>query len=116
LIAESLLEFVLYFAILEIPNPPRGTTTLVAVIIGLVCALNGNRWYLVHAQRAIRQVRARGLDETTFLKELSRRGSTSIVTPILSLILLYVTWIVIYRLLGWMIASAFAPFHHPWLD
>lgn len=89
-IVEYLLEFALFVAILELRDPPWGTSILVGLIVAVVCGLCANRWYLAHARRAIAKVRAEanaiGLDESAYLRELSIRGCTSIVAPFLLMI------------------------------
>jgi Protein of unknown function (DUF2628) len=99
LIVEGLMEFVVFAAILEVREVPWAPGMVVGFIAGIVCGLCANRWYLSDARRAIAKVRAMGLDEAAHLRELARRGGTTILAPFLLLLTFCVGWSVIVELL-----------------
>jgi hypothetical protein len=84
-IAEYLVELRVFVAVLRLDEPPWGPGILVGLIVALVCGLCANRWYLSHARRGIARLQAYRLDESAYLRELSRCGGTSILAPFLLL-------------------------------
>ena len=64
------------------PEPSRGMNRGVGLIIGIVCGLFGNRWYLSHAQKVIAKVRSQGLPEEEHLRMLSKRGGTNLLASV----------------------------------
>jgi hypothetical protein len=91
---ESLLEEILFVGILGKSEVPFGLNRLVGLIVAIVCGAFGNRWYLSHMRKAIADVRSRGLAEEEQLRELSKRGGTSLLAS-LGFFALYVVAIIV---------------------
>jgi Protein of unknown function (DUF2628) len=79
---EFFLGMLLAARILE-DEPPFAVIAPISLILGVTCGVCGDQWYLKHARRTIASVRAKRLDEVTYLRTLSRRGGTSIASLIL---------------------------------
>jgi hypothetical protein len=78
-IAESVLEKVLFVgAPGEMRESSPGFVVLVALVVGIVVGIGGNRWYLARARRVIEEVRSQVLPEEAHLRALSSRGGTSL--------------------------------------
>lgn len=82
IIAEGVLEQAIFVGGLRMSDSPPGMTPLICLLIGVVCGLFGNRWYLSHCQRVIQLVRAEGLSDEAQLRLLAKRGGTSLFASI----------------------------------
>jgi hypothetical protein len=82
IIVESILEQVVFVDFLNKPEVPRALANIVGLVVAVVCGAYGNRWYLSHAKKIIAEVRLQGLDDESFLKELARRGGTSLLASL----------------------------------
>jgi hypothetical protein len=78
ILAEAVLEEVVFVGALHMPAPPAALGRLVGVAVAVVCGCFGNRWYLSHARKVITEVRFQGLPEEEHLRMLSKRGGTSL--------------------------------------
>jgi hypothetical protein len=78
ILAEGILEAVLFVGIFKMRERPLGLYMLVTLLVAIVVGIGGNRWYLARARRVISDVRSRGLPEEAHLKALSSRGDTSL--------------------------------------
>jgi hypothetical protein len=78
ILAESVLEEVLFVGALGMPEAPAALSRLVGLAAALVCGSYGNRWYLSHAQKVITAVRSRGLPEEEYRRVLAKVGGTSL--------------------------------------
>jgi hypothetical protein len=87
ILAEEVLEQVLFLGILQMRTAPR-LDGLIGLVVGIVSGMCGNGWYLSHARRVIAEVRSQGLEDDAHLKELARRGGTSLGAS-LGLLLLF---------------------------
>src|SRR5262245_40673220 len=74
ILAESVLEEVLFVGALGMPEPPAALGHLVGLAAAIVCGSFGNRWYLSHARKVITEVRSQGRPEEEYLRVLSKRG------------------------------------------
>jgi hypothetical protein len=95
ILAESIIAQILFVGILSRPDAPVALGRLVGLIAGLFCGLFGNRWYLSHARKEIAKVRSQGLAEEEHLRELSRRGGTSLLAAFRFLFLFIVAVLVV---------------------
>jgi hypothetical protein len=77
ILAEIVLEELLFVGTLKMREAPPGLNLLVTLVVAIVVASGGNRWYLAQARRVIGEVRSQGLQEEAHLKTLSSRGGTS---------------------------------------
>jgi hypothetical protein len=78
ILAEIVLEELLFVGILKMREAPPGVSLLVGLIVAIVVGIGANRWYLAQARRVIGEVRSQGLQEEAHLKTLSSRGGTSL--------------------------------------
>jgi hypothetical protein len=79
---ESVLEEVVFVGILGKPEPPHDLARLVGFAVAIVCGCFGNQWYLYRARKVIADVRSQGLSAEEHLRELSKRGGTSLPAPL----------------------------------
>lgn len=105
-IAEYLAEFFIFVAILGLDEPPWATSIVFGLIAAVICGVCGNQWYLSYARRAMARVRAKGLDEAAYLRELSRIGGTSILAPLLLLLSFCISFSVVMLLLMLIFGTA----------
>jgi hypothetical protein len=77
ILAEEALEQVLFLGILQMRTAPR-LDGLIGLVVAVVSGVCGNGWYLSHARRVIAEVRSQGLEDDAHMKELARRGGTSL--------------------------------------
>jgi hypothetical protein len=82
ILVKSLFAKVYFVGILGQPGAPYLLSWLVGLIAGIVCGSLGNRWYLSRARKVIAEVRSRGLPEVEHLREVSRRGGTSVLAAL----------------------------------
>ena len=103
-IAESLLEEMVFVGWLGWPETPPVVERGIATAISVVCGVFGNRWYRTHVREAIAGARAQIADEPTRLAALARRGGTSVpgalVAGTLFVVLLIATIVAQDLLLG----------------
>jgi hypothetical protein len=105
LLAETVLEEVLFVGLLKWREAPAGLSLLVTLIVSIVVAVCGNGWYLSHARRVIADVRAQGLSEGPHLKALAERGGTNLGAS-LGLCALFV---VVAGLVGLVLGAVLGP-------
>jgi hypothetical protein len=70
---------VVFILVLHQPQSPVVVNLVFNVLIGLVCALYGNAWYLTQARRVIASLRAQGYQDQELQFALARRGGTSVL-------------------------------------
>jgi hypothetical protein len=87
--AERFLEIVVE-ALLEVP-PPVWLDRVVGLTFAAICGGFGNRWYLSHVAKVISKARGEGLSDRKLRTRLTSRGGTSIVAPIVTIILFLAT-------------------------
>ena len=83
-IATALWGAVLALTVLErtVPwqlgyrNAPPALDRLLGLVLGIICGVAGNGWYLRHLRKVIAAARRLGLPEEEHLRMLSRRGGT----------------------------------------
>jgi hypothetical protein len=78
ILAETVLEELLFVGVLKMRESPAGMSALVGLVVAVVTGICGNGWYLSHARRAIAEVRSRGLPEDAHLKAIAEHGGTSL--------------------------------------
>ena len=88
-IAESLLEIVVE-VVIDHP-PPVWLDRVVGLGFAGVCGAFGNRWYLSHVSRVISKARGEGLSDRELRTRLARRGGTSILAAIATILLFLAT-------------------------
>lgn len=76
---ETIAEEVLFVGLLELPEAPAIFSRLAGLAITVSCAGYGNRWYLAHAKRIISEIGMEDEDPEARLREIARRGGTSIL-------------------------------------
>jgi hypothetical protein len=101
ILAEFILEELVFVGLLKMREPPLGLTFLLTLVVVIVIGIESNRWYLARALRVINKVRSRCLPEEAHLKALSRRGGTSLGAS-LGLIVLFIVASIV---LGGILAS-----------
>ncbi|MBS1913872.1 MAG: DUF2628 domain-containing protein [Bacteroidetes bacterium] len=80
IIAEALIEDAIFLNVLKEQGPPQSTVLIGGLVVGAVCGFLANRLYLSHVLGIIGDVRAQRLDENAHLRELERRGGTSVTS------------------------------------
>jgi hypothetical protein len=78
IVAESILEDVVFMGILGQPEAPAALSRLVGLIAAIVCGSLGNRWYLSHARAKISELCVQQMPQDEYLRALSKRGGTSL--------------------------------------
>jgi len=76
IIAETVLEAVVFCGILGFKEPPGILVFIVAFTIAVACGANANRWYLAHARRVIAEVRDGNPPKRGDRDALATRGGT----------------------------------------
>lgn len=79
--------FVVLFAMDEMLDVDT-MSTIVSLALAIVFGLYGNAWYLKHARAKIAEVRSRGGDDDTQLRDITAQGGTSLAGT-LGLMFLY---------------------------
>jgi Protein of unknown function (DUF2628) len=77
IIAETILEYILFDGILKYDEPPKILGYIVGITIGFVCGIYGNRWYYSHTCKNISEVRRLSTSEASRTQALIKRGGTS---------------------------------------
>src|SRR5262245_22711026 len=78
ILAEMVLEELLFVGVLKMPESPAVMTPLVGLVVGIVFGICGNGWYLSHAQRVIAKVQSQQLEGVAHSRALAGRGGTSL--------------------------------------
>lgn len=95
-LVETIAEEVLFVGILGHAETPAALGRFVGIAFGIICGACGNLWYLRHANAAVADVLAQGLDEPAAAAALSKRGGTSLLASLGFLLLLMVGLTVVY--------------------
>lgn len=106
IVTESLAEEVLFVVVLGEPEPPAVLSNVIGIAVAVLCGAYGNQWYLSHARKVIRDVRARGFEEHGVLEMLSARGGTSLLASLGFFFLFLVVTFGIYTVLDLMLYPA----------
>ena len=81
-IALSIGQAVFFMGALKLPNVPTGVSLIFQLMVGLVCALCINGWYLTHALNKIAEAKAHGRFGQQLYQDLMQRGGTSFLGAI----------------------------------
>jgi len=79
ILTELLIEQVLFVGVLGKPEAPARLGRPFGLAAALVCGWFGNGWYLSRARRVVGEVRSQKLAARAHLRELSKRGGTSLL-------------------------------------
>ena len=90
LFAEAVVEELLFVGALGRDQPPVVFTLVVPLIVACTCGGLGNVWYYRLAARHVAEVRALGSPQEARAALLERRGGTSLLGALASLVLLLV--------------------------
>jgi hypothetical protein len=82
IIAETVLENILFLGILNYKEIPTGWNFIVGIASGLICGVYGNRWYYSHTCDKIAEVRRLNLSEESLTQAFRKRGGTSWLTAV----------------------------------
>ncbi len=83
LLIEAVMENVIFIGLLGHTEAPRHLNTFAILIVALTCGGFANRWYLVHCQRIVTEVRAEaGAGGDDILPQLAARGGTNLIASI----------------------------------
>ena len=77
MLAESLLEELVFCVLLGFERPPIILGLIVGFTLAVVCGACANRWYLAHVRQVISDVRRGNPDEPVDRAALRARGGTS---------------------------------------
>jgi len=77
-LAETVLEAIVPAALGGAGSGAEAFGGLFGLAIWIVCGRYGNAWYLNHVKQRIAEVRARGLQDDDYFKELARAGGTNL--------------------------------------
>lgn len=77
IIAETILEYILFNGILKYEEPPGILGSIVGFTIAFVCGIYGNHWYYSHTCKNIFEVRRLSTSEESRTQALIERGGTS---------------------------------------
>jgi len=69
-------ENLLFRGLLNMPPPPI-LSWIFLIAMATILGKYGNRWYLMHVQKHIAELRLKGLDEPELVHELAKRGGVS---------------------------------------
>lgn len=104
IVAESILEYILFVGILNYEEPPVVLSNVVGIALAMICGVYGNRWYYSHTCNKIDKLRRLNLSEESLNQALRRCGGTSLLAAVgflmMFLIVLIVTVGTITVLLG----------------
>ncbi|HBE18244.1 MAG TPA: hypothetical protein DEG17_24325 [Cyanobacteria bacterium UBA11149] len=104
IVAESILEYILFVGILNYEEPPVVLSNILGIALAMICGVYGNRWYYSHTCNKIDRLRRLNLSEESLKQALRRCGGTSWFAAVgylmMSLIVLMVTLGTIIVLLG----------------
>jgi hypothetical protein len=108
LLVVNLLEMVVEMT--TQPSPARQAVIAslgwgVAIVGWFICGFAANRWYLSRAIRVINDVRSRHFDEEEHLKQIAKRGGTSIGSSLG----IFVGFIALNFALAFVVGMIFAP-------
>ena len=87
ILAEAVVEEVIFVHVMGKPEPPSFLSTVVALVVAIICGAYGNRWYFSHARAAVAELGRETLAEEPLLEALSKRGGTSVAASIAMLAL-----------------------------
>lgn len=99
ILVESVAEEVLFVGILGEPEPPLVLSRVIGLGVAVLCGAYGNRWYLAHARKAIAEVRAQGFDQQATHDRLAKRGGTSWLSPVLTILAYIAVLLVVFLLM-----------------
>lgn len=102
LMLDSVVEEIVFIRVLGMPQAPEIPSLIVGLIAAIVCGAYGNKWYLSHARKVIADTRSRRLPEDEHLRVLARRGGTSVLASVCSLVLLIVVTTIALCMLRWI--------------
>ncbi len=94
-----ILEDAYFIGIRGAAETPGVVNLGVNLLIGSICGVYGNRWYLSHATKLIAVVGEQRLQRDTFLETISNRGGRSLLAgigvPILCTIIPAIVYVVL---------------------
>ncbi|MBN1854293.1 MAG: DUF2628 domain-containing protein [Pirellulales bacterium] len=82
LFVETIAEEVLFIGILGKPEAPTGTVSLMEIVIGSICGIWGNRWYLSHARKVISRIQSEKFLGEDVSQMISKRGGVSLLSAV----------------------------------
>ena len=85
---ETVLEYVYFVGHLGMPEPPNILSGLVAIVIGAICGVCGNRWYFTHTKKVITDVRHKETEAEARKAALTKRGGTSWFGSLFAIVLI----------------------------
>jgi hypothetical protein len=77
IVAEAILEYILFNGILKYEEPPKILDSIVGITIAFVSGICGNRWYYSYTCKNISEVRRLNTSEESRTQALITRGGTS---------------------------------------
>ena len=77
-LVETVIADVLFMDILKMQESPALWDHLVTLIVGIVCGICANGWYLSHTRGVIAKVRAQEVQGHAYERALAARGGTSL--------------------------------------
>jgi hypothetical protein len=87
IIAESILEDIIFVGILDYIETPAMLDRIIAITVAAICGVQGNKWYLTHTLRNISAIKNQGLPEAEYSAALSKTGGTNLLAAFGMLIL-----------------------------
>jgi hypothetical protein len=82
ILAESVLEDLVFIGILDEPEPPPALGRMVGLAIAIVCGWYGNRWYLSHTRAKIAELRGLGEEDEAYMQVLAKQGGRSLAASL----------------------------------